>query len=231
MFLYALCSGVKQASPADSDRNLIKTPASESQVVRHDEECRECVPAQQQGTSKIRQNKLGVACDGYLYTNGLELILTQWIECAADDGDETEENFERIGFCSAPMPMISIKHFLERIHTHFGCSDECFIVALVYMNRLADLNASAIVCNRSVHRLVFVAMMLAAKMYDDKIRSNKYYAKIGGLHIEEVLTLELAFLQSLAWKLHIEPDEYQFYHRLVCEAGSYDMPFADSWLQ
>jgi len=47
--------------------------------------------------------------------------------------------------------------------------------------------------------------MLAAKFFDDFYFSNEYYAKIGGISTREMNMLEIEFLNSINFTLHVEP--------------------------
>lgn len=58
-----------------------------------------------------------------------------------------------------------------------------------------------------MHKLLFVALVLAAKYFDDFHYSNKAYASIGGVKLQELNDLELDFLQSLRWKMNVRPAE------------------------
>ena len=89
-------------------------------------------------------------------------------------------------------PSISVQLYLERIHKYASCSSECFVLALIYIDRLIQRNNCALsVLN--VHRIVITAVMLAAKFFDDQYFNNAHYAKAGGL-CAEMNMLEIEFL-------------------------------------
>ncbi|BAF07660.2 Os02g0125400 [Oryza sativa Japonica Group] len=80
-------------------------------------------------------------------------------------------------------PEISVRRYAERIYRYAGCSPACFVVARVYLDRLAGRSpeeesspspsppatAAAAVCvdSYSVHRLLITSVMVAAKFMDD----------------------------------------------------------------
>jgi len=149
------------------------------------------------------------------FINGLEVVLTHWVQAkAASPG-----NAHKPGrFHSLRPPSISISDYLKRIHKYFVCSDECFVMALVYIDRASKTNPSMTVCDLTIHRLLIIAVMIAAKFHDDLYYSNSYYAKVGGLNTREANALEAAWLKALGWNLFVSAQEYQLYHRIVCQA-------------
>lgn len=121
-------------------------------------------------------------------------------------------------FHSSYPPPIGIQQYIQRMRKYFLCSDECFVLALVYINRVGKNNPSMVVCDVSVHRLLHTAVMMAAKFQDDLYYSNAHYAKAGGMCLQEVNLLEKTMLTALRWTLYVSPEEYQLYHALVCKA-------------
>lgn len=107
-------------------------------------------------------------------------------------------------------PSISISDYLERIARYSSCSKECFVLALVYIDRIVRSNGF-IVSSLNVHRLVITAVMLAAKFFDDQYYNNAYYAKVGGVPCSEINSLELEFLFLVNFSLHVATDDFEQY--------------------
>lgn len=107
-------------------------------------------------------------------------------------------------------PSISIRDYLERINKYAGCSPECFVLALVYIDRLIARNGLALT-SLNVHRIIITAVMLAAKFFDDQYYNNAYYAKVGGVPCNEVNSLELEMLFSCGFSLHVTTDVFEKY--------------------
>jgi len=161
------------------------------------------------------------AGSGHPFRDGLELLLTQKID---DKYLLPSKSLKKSGFFSPRAPSITLKNYIDLCLQHFYCSDECYVLALVYISRITKTQPGLTVCSLSVHRLLFFALLLATKFQDDKRYSNKYYAKLGGLPLEEVNMLELKFLKLLDWRAKVEPQEYQFYHGLICQASEHEGP-------
>uniref|UniRef100_A0A6T9AUW3 Cyclin n=1 Tax=Noctiluca scintillans TaxID=2966 RepID=A0A6T9AUW3_NOCSC len=121
-------------------------------------------------------------------------------------------------FHSVRPPQMSIHEYLARISKYFQCSSECFVLCLVYIDRIVKLHPEFTICSLNIHRLLVTAVMLAVKFFDDVYYSNAYYAKVGGVKLKEVNTLEAQFLQLIDWRLHVTPQEYSQYRNHVFTA-------------
>jgi hypothetical protein len=135
-------------------------------------------------------------------------VMAGLLERAAERGDAANAEGEGEGAATASsppaafrgkaLPAISVRRYAERIYRYAGCSPACFVVAYVYLDRLAqqqrertplvdeeeeeetaaaaaaaDAAAAAVVVvgvvdSYSVHRLLITAVMVAAKFMDDK---------------------------------------------------------------
>lgn len=116
-------------------------------------------------------------------------------------------------------PQLSIHDYLMRIAKYFQCSRECFVLCLVYIDRIVKLHPEFTICNLNIHRLLVTSVMLSVKFFDDVYYSNAYYAKVGGVRTKEVNVLEALFLQLIDWRLHVTPQEFDQYRNHVCMAA------------
>jgi len=112
-------------------------------------------------------------------------------------------------------PKIGVCDYLCRLQQFFRCSECCHVVALVYIDRMANLHPEITVTTRSIHRLLAVATVIGAKFLDDVYFSNAFYAKVCGLRVKELNHLEAKFLTLLRWNLVVSPVEYDAYLRQI----------------
>lgn len=138
---------------------------------------------------------------------GLAVGAAEMVARASDDGQMT-------CFHAVRAPNISIRDYVARVFKYFACSGPCCVLALVYLDRLLQRNPKITMTHLSVHRLLFVSMLVAAKFHDDVFYSNAYYAKIGGLQLKEVNHLEARFVKLLDWKLQVRAEEFCAYQNL-----------------
>lgn len=144
---------------------------------------------------------------GKAFVQVLSCVLSRLVaanDAVADPGPITK-------FHALRPPSISIGDYCSRIYKYASCSPECFVLALVFIDRLIQRN-SLLLTSLNVHRIIITAVMLAAKFFDDAYFNNAYYAKVGGVPTSEVNALELEFLFSINFSLHVPTDVYEKYY-------------------
>eukprot|EP00518_Triparma_eleuthera_P006256 CAMPEP_0182468322 /NCGR_PEP_ID=MMETSP1319-20130603/15314_1 /TAXON_ID=172717 /ORGANISM="Bolidomonas pacifica, Strain RCC208" /LENGTH=248 /DNA_ID=CAMNT_0024668507 /DNA_START=19 /DNA_END=761 /DNA_ORIENTATION=- len=114
-------------------------------------------------------------------------------------------------------PGICIHDYLQRICRYSSCSMECFVLALVYIDRLIQRN-NFVLTSLNVHRIIITSVMLAAKFLDDQYFNNAFYARVGGVPCAEINALELEFLFLINFSLYVTTDAY---HKYLSELESH----------
>jgi hypothetical protein len=124
----------------------------------------------------------------------------------AHDSPVAHPLFER----SHPCPLCP-SEYVQRILKYTRCSPCNLIVGLIYLQRLKDLDTDG-KCTRltsyNIQRLLLTALMLASKFLDEPHASNKQWALVGDLSVQEMNSLELEMLWLLKFSLNISRDEY-----------------------
>ena len=132
-------------------------------------------------------------------------------------------------FHTERIPSISIGQYLDRIAYYSECSEEALVMAFIHISRIYHSNTSGGGGNGchpaakgfqlntlSIHRLLLVAIMSAAKFWDDSYYNNAFYGKIGGVATRELNALEVEFLALIAFELYIPSKIYKrFYTELT----------------
>lgn len=117
-------------------------------------------------------------------------------------------------------PSVSLREYLGRVRRFFGCSAECYVLGLVYLDRVVKRHQHVSFSHLSSHRMLVCSMMLAAKFQDDCFYSNTFYAKVGGLKVEELNRLENKMVQLLDYRLYVSAQEFELYHSILCKADA-----------
>mmetsp|Transcript_22711 Transcript_22711/g.31133 ORF Transcript_22711/g.31133 Transcript_22711/m.31133 type:complete len:740 (-) Transcript_22711:255-2474(-) len=135
---------------------------------------------------------------------------------------EDGSNDRFIKFQSSQAPDVTVSGYLVRIQKHSKCSDACFLLALIYIDRLA-LNKGLKLTVLNIHRLLITCIMVAAKFHDDLFYNNDFYAKLGGLSLTELNKLELELLKLLDFSLFVAVPVFDAYSNLANRSirGSY----------
>ncbi|KAI9915882.1 hypothetical protein PsorP6_007770 [Peronosclerospora sorghi] len=108
-------------------------------------------------------------------------------------------------------PGISVLDYLTRIHKYASCSPECFVLALVYIDRLHQMQGF-VLTELNVHRVVITSVVLAAKFFDDHYFNNAYYAKVGGVPCPEMNELEVEYLLLINFSLYVSCETFARYY-------------------
>eukprot|EP01065_Artemidia_motanka_P015933 TRINITY_DN19642_c1_g1_i1.p1 TRINITY_DN19642_c1_g1~~TRINITY_DN19642_c1_g1_i1.p1 ORF type:complete len:332 (+),score=106.28 TRINITY_DN19642_c1_g1_i1:368-1363(+) len=111
-------------------------------------------------------------------------------------------------FVSFARPTVSITDYVRRIHRYCQASTECFLVALILVDRLIHKQQDLFMCSMNVHRLFSTAVLLAIKCRDDMYYTNKFYAQVYGQGLKEINFLEREMLVLLDFDLHVTMQDY-----------------------
>ena len=120
-------------------------------------------------------------------------------------------NSSRTIFDSVKVPQISIYDYFSRIHRYTNCSESCYTLAFIYIDRVLQNNPLLILTRKNIHRLILPAIILAIKFTDDLYSDNSFYAMVGGVNLFELNHLESTMLQLLSFELFVNPELYYQY--------------------
>ncbi|PIN25859.1 Cyclin [Handroanthus impetiginosus] len=107
-------------------------------------------------------------------------------------------------------PSLSIEQYVDRIFKYSCCSPSCFVIAYIYMDRFIQ-RTDLCLTSLNIHRLLITSVMVAAKFMDDAFFNNAYYARVGGVSTAELNKLEMKFLFSLDFRLHVSVHTFRKY--------------------
>jgi hypothetical protein len=130
--------------------------------------------------------------------------------CALNDQVRLQTGGSLTKFHAVSAAPISIQDYLTRIRRYTSCSDCCFVVSLIYLDR-AQSHAGIIVDSLNIHRLIITSIMLAAKYFEDRVQRNSVFAQIGGICPNEMNGLEVEFLNAIGFNLEISPKDFALY--------------------
>lgn len=120
-------------------------------------------------------------------------------------------------FHSKKTPNIAIKNYLRRLEEYMKCSEECYVLALIYIDRITSNEKYFVINSLCIHRLILTGVMVAAKFSEDTYYKNSYYAKVGGISNSELNTLELQFLILIDFNLFVSDVEFQRYQNTLID--------------
>jgi len=119
-------------------------------------------------------------------------------------------------FHALQAPLITIKAYLARIAWGWSCSEVCLVLALIYIDRLIEMDRCFTVNSLSIHRVMITSIMLAVKFLNDKVFPDKYYVREMFVSKKELNMLLMDFLFRINFHLDIETSLYRAYNeRLI----------------
>jgi len=118
-------------------------------------------------------------------------------------------------FDSMWIPKSTPREHLLRLSEWLQCNSSCFVVALIYIDRLRFKMPHLAVDQQSIHRLLIACSMMAARFCEELFWQNSYYANVGGISKAEVSKLEVALLKALDFRVSVTPSEFWKYTLLI----------------
>ena len=136
---------------------------------------------------------------GFRYTliNTLSVILSDI--CKENDINPIINNKNISPFLTDSLQSITINDYLKRLVKYTQAESSTLIVMLIYIDRLCELN-NFIVNSYNVYKILFSSLIMAIKYNEDEFYDNKFYAKVGGLSLNEMNNLEINYLSLIDFK-------------------------------
>ncbi|KAL9533852.1 Nuc-1 negative regulatory protein [Sphaerulina musiva] len=130
-------------------------------------------------------------------------------------------------FHSRAPPGISVSDYLQRLILHATLSPPILLSMVYYIDRLCTMYPAFTINSLTVHRFLITAATVAAKGLSDSFWTNPTYARIGGIPVSELATLELELLQRVDWKIVPKPETLEeYYSSLVDRTDGFVMESA-----
>lgn len=144
----------------------------------------------------------------YSFINKATKYIQAQLHPPASGGLTNLNVFEKV-FYSAAVPGISIEAYMRRLVIHANCTSSAFIVALVLLDRFREKQPHLFLSQLNIHRLLITALMVAAKMTDDRSAKPRFFARVGGMpSFQEIIHLEASFLSLVQYQVFVSPSEY-----------------------
>lgn len=95
------------------------------------------------------------------------------------------------------------------------------ILALLFIYRLKTINPGVKGKPGSEYRLLTVALMLGNKFLDDNTYTNKTWADVSGISVQEVHIMEVEFLSNMKYNLFTSAEEWGEWHATLGKFGTF----------
>ena len=116
----------------------------------------------------------------------------------------------------APMPDPNqIYEFCANIIISTKMEKEVIIICLIYIERFI-FNTGILMNSRNWRRLIFTALIIASKIWDDDSFENNHFAQVfTHLSVGEINQMERSFLELINYKVYIKCSEYFKYFFII----------------
>ncbi|KAJ5221085.1 Nuc-1 negative regulatory protein preg [Penicillium citrinum] len=133
-------------------------------------------------------------------------------------------------FHSRSPPRISVQDYLQRLTTHATLSPPILLSMVFYIDRLCAFYPAFTVSSLTIHRFLIASATVASKGLSDSFWTNKTYARVGGISMNELAMLELEFLFRVQWRIVPQPEVLvDYYQSLIerCDGFQIERPSGD----
>ena len=141
--------------------------------------------------------------------NKLELNISEILTEISNQNADVEFNPDD-PFSNVNPPKLTLQYFFGRIKRYSQIEKSTLIIILIYVDRIC-ITSGIILNPHNIHRLILGCLILAIKYNEDIYFNNEYYAKIGGIPLEEFNNLEYTSFEFIEQNLFISDDIYNKY--------------------
>ena len=118
-------------------------------------------------------------------------------------------------FNSTKPPRISIYDFFDRIIKYCKIDVATFVSMMIYIDKARECIQFT---NFNIHKIILGSLICSIKYCNDEIYPNTYYARVGGIDLEEMNVIEITFCALLGFDFYID-DEIYFQYESYCIDG------------
>ena len=128
----------------------------------------------------------------------------QFSDTDSDSSDNESENMEIIS-------KMEIDEFIERIVNYLHIDNTLLVLSMMILDKV--LANKFILTENNVHKMIFICFMETQKFYEDENFKNKDYALVCGVSVDELLLMEVSFMELINFNLFIKDEDYQNYYK------------------
>ncbi|KAJ5166914.1 uncharacterized protein N7482_005695 [Penicillium canariense] len=119
------------------------------------------------------------------------------------------------------MPTVGFQKWVATILSTTQVSQNVILLALLFIYRLKKFNSGVKGKKGSEFRLMTVALMLGNKFLDDNTYTNKTWAEVSGIAVQEIHIMEVEFLSNIRYDLFASEMEWSRWHTKLGLFGDY----------
>ncbi|PGH17628.1 hypothetical protein AJ79_00989 [Helicocarpus griseus UAMH5409] len=110
------------------------------------------------------------------------------------------------------IPTIGFRKWVTTILSTTQVSQNVILLALLFIYRLKKFNPAVRGKRGSEFRLMTIALMMGNKFLDDNTYTNKTWAEVSGISVQEIHIMEVEFLSNVRYNLFVTKQEWDQWH-------------------
>ena len=75
------------------------------------------------------------------------------------------------------------------------------------------LSNKFILTENNAHKMIFMCFMETQKFYEDESYKNKDYANVCSVNVDELLLMEVSFMEIINYNMFIKDEDFQNYYK------------------
>ncbi|KAH3763136.1 Cyclin [Pelomyxa schiedti] len=117
-------------------------------------------------------------------------------------------------FLSKDPSSVPLLAYTERL-LKYAATAETLVLTLMYIDNLFKDHPAFELHEYNMHRLILTCTVISLKHWEDVFYSNEFYARVGGISLEEMNNLEISLLCLLGFNLFVSPQAFAMYQDSV----------------
>ncbi|PKY08759.1 hypothetical protein P168DRAFT_278318 [Aspergillus campestris IBT 28561] len=109
-------------------------------------------------------------------------------------------------------PTAGFQKWVTNILSTTQVSQNVILLALMFVYRLKKFNPGVRGKKGSEYRLMTIALMLGNKFLDDNTYTNKTWAEVSGISVQEIHIMEVEFLSNVRYNLFASEEQWAEWH-------------------
>ena len=125
------------------------------------------------------------------------------------------------GLLPDAIPAIGFRKWVTTIISTTQVGKNVILLALMFIYRLKSFNPTVSGKRGSEFRLLTVALMLGNKFLDDNTYTNKTWAEVSGISVNEIHIMEVEFLSNMRYELYASAEQWRQWKTKLGRFGEY----------
>jgi hypothetical protein len=107
---------------------------------------------------------------------------------------------------SFPYTDVTFSQYIERTKKFMHLTEEDFCMVAVILEYICEKYKN--IDPLTYYSLYACALVVCIKMYNDNVKTNKFFSYIFGISLNTLNSLELKFLEMIDWNINITIDQF-----------------------